>query len=73
MEHWRSNSVILVNTIDTFLGEVVNTNGCIDYDTIIFDTHNTFQLTSDTTIYLGGSVDLSAYGGTSYLLGQWRH
>ena len=60
--------VILVNTIDTFWVEVVNTNGCIDYDTIIFDTLvNTFQLTSDTTIYLGGSVDLSAYGGTSYL------
>ena len=60
--------VILINTIDTFWVEVINTNGCIDYDTIIFDTLvNTFQLTSDTTIYLGGSVDLSAYGGTSYL------
>ena len=36
---------VVINTIGTYWVEVVNTNGCIDYDTISFDTLvNIFQL-----------------------------
>ena len=59
---------IVINSIGNYWVEVVNTNGCIDYDTITFDTLvNIFQLSADTTIYQGGSVDLTASGGSTYL------
>jgi gliding motility-associated-like protein len=64
----ETSTSITINTIEPVWVEVVNNDGCVDYDTIIFDTLvNTFALSSDTTIYMGGSIDLSVSGGTSYL------
>lgn len=59
---------ISINTIEPVWVEVINNDGCIDYDTIYFDTLvNTFALSSDTTIYMGATIDLTASAGTSYL------
>ena len=63
-----TSTSISINTIEPVWVEVVNNDGCVDYDTIFFDTLvNTFALSPDTTIYMGGSIDLSVSGGTSYL------
>jgi gliding motility-associated-like protein len=59
---------ISINTIEPVWVEVINNDGCIDYDTIFFDTLvNIFALSPDTTIYMGGSIDLTVSGGISYL------
>ena len=64
----ENTSSISINTIEPVWVEVVNSDGCIDYDTVFFDTLvNTFALSPDTTIYMGASIDLNATGGVSYL------
>ena len=51
-----------------YIVDIVSRDGCTDADTIIFDTLvNQFQLSPDTAIFMGGSVDLIAYGGVDYL------
>ena len=64
----ETSSSININTIGTYFVDIVSRDGCTDADTIVFDTLvNQFQLSPDTTIFMGGSVDLIAYGGVGYL------
>ncbi|MBS1658237.1 MAG: gliding motility-associated C-terminal domain-containing protein [Bacteroidetes bacterium] len=64
------NPFAVVFNTTTFTVLVENEFGCTDTENVTINVYNTpdVVVSSDTTIYLGNSVDLEASGGVSY---QW--
>lgn len=63
-----SNPIATPTQTTTYSVQVMTSAGCVNYDTVTLTIANqvTAQISADTAVCIGGSVRLSASGGTNY-------